>query len=82
MAIKIPEAIKQANIIKEMWDSPEFKAAKEKLKNLDEATPEEKVAAIKGIFPYLMPVGDFAKALLGDKGDRTVDEIEAILKEI
>ena len=80
--IQISEAIKQAGIIKEMVDSPEFEAAVEKLKTLEGSSAEEKVEAIKGILPFLIPIGDFAKTILGKKGDATVDEISGILKAI
>jgi len=81
--IKVAEAIEQAKIIKDMIKSEEFLAAKQAIKDLTpESTPEQQVAAVKGIIPFLLPIGEFAKAILGQKGDNTVDDITEILKEL
>ena len=81
--IQVAEAIKQAQIIKDNLHSPEFKAVMEKFHTLNPDSPaEEKVAAVKAVIPYLLPIGEFAKSLLNDKGDATVDQIEDILKAI
>ncbi len=81
--IKIGEAIDQAKIIKDMVKSQEFLDAKQAIKDITpDSTGDEKVAAVKGIIPFLMPIGEFAKALLGHKGDNTVEDITEILQSI
>lgn len=81
--IKVGEAIDQAKIIKDMIKSPEFLAAKQAIKDITpDSTGDEKVEAVKGIIPFLLPIGEFAKAILGNKGDNTVDDITEILQSI
>lgn len=81
--LKIGEAIDQAKIIKDMINSPEFAAAKQAIKDITpDSTRDEKVEAVKGIIPFLLPIGEFAKAILGKKGDNTVDDITEILNSI
>lgn len=81
--IQIGEAIDQAKVIKDMIKSPEFLAAKQAIKDITpESTGDEKVAAVKGIIPFLLPIAEFAKAILGKKGDNTVDDITEILNSI
>lgn len=81
--IQIAEAIKQGGIIKDMLDSPEFKAAVAGVKSLNsESTADQKVDAINNLIPFLLPIGEFGKTLLGKKGDATIDEITEILTAI
>ncbi len=81
--IQIGEAIDQAKIIKDMIKSPEFLAAKQAIKDITpESTGDEKVEAVKNIIPFLLPIAEFAKAILGKKGDNTVDDITEILNSI
>ncbi len=79
----IKALIDNGKIIKDQIDSPEFKAAVQTLKDLDSnSTADEKVNAVKGIIPFMLPVGEFAKGLLNKKGDSVVDEITEVLTAI
>jgi hypothetical protein len=83
MPIEIKKAIEAAKQIKETFKSPEFIALKEKVQSFTDETPDkEKADAFKELVQYFYPFGDLAEALLGPKGDATVEDIRGMLEAI